>query len=71
MAMIYVTDKKYEADIKVHEVSSKYSADLLYYVSEKKYEAKGKGEMLFGVLQKKNMKQKKRYIGKKVNIQLI
>ena len=70
MAMIYVTDKKYEADIKVHEVSSKYSADLLYYVSEKNMKLRAR-EMLFGVLQKKNMKQKKRYIGKKVNIQLI
>ena len=68
--MIYVTDRKHEADLKVYEESSKYRADLLYYLSEKNMRPRAR-EMLFGVIQKKNMRQKKRYIGKKVNIKLI
>ena len=41
MAIIYVTDKEYQADIKISLVSQEYKADLLFYEEDHDYQAKG------------------------------
>ena len=41
MAIIFITDKKHQADLKVYkEERNKYSADMLYYKTDNKYNAK-------------------------------
>lgn len=41
MPIIYITNNKHRADLKVYkEERSKYSADMLYYETDNKYNAK-------------------------------
>ena len=41
MAIIYVTDNKYKADLKVYkEERNKHSADMIYFETNNKYHAK-------------------------------
>lgn len=50
--LIYVTDAKYEARLKVFFTDAKYEADLIVYVEKNaKYEARGKDEIWFYVEQ--------------------
>jgi len=41
MAIIYVTDKEYQADVKISLVSQEYKADLLFYEEDHDYQEKG------------------------------
>ena len=41
MALIFITDNKYSADLKVYKESNKNNADMHYFVTDNKYKAKG------------------------------
>lgn len=41
MALIFITDNKYSADLKAYKESNKNNADMHYFVTDNKYKAKG------------------------------
>ena len=52
-ALVYVTEAKYEAKLKVYFTDAKYDADLIVYVEKSaKYEARGKDAIWYYVSQK-------------------
>ncbi len=47
MALVYVTENEYNADIKVFLVDNVYSADLLFYVVDADYQANTEAKWFF------------------------
>ena len=41
MALIFITDNKYSADLKAYKETNKNNADMHYFVTDNKYKAKG------------------------------
>ena len=68
MALVYVTDIEYQADIKVFAVNEKYQADLCFFEVDRDYKANTESKWFF---EDKDYKRRLKYIGLNMSIRQI
>lgn len=68
MALVYVTDIEYQADIKVFAVNEKYQADLCFFEVDRDYKANTESKWFLKI---RTIKRRLKYIGLNMSIRQI